>query len=84
LRGQKIRDEPVSWLTGLSIFNNPAVVSTTSSIQPAFRKFYGRCEDLDCHYNLLKDQMLSDVFLANSWTVLDTLILTTDYFINLI
>jgi hypothetical protein len=34
-------------------------------LQAAFRKFYGRYDDLVCHYSLSLGQMLSDVFHTN-------------------
>jgi hypothetical protein len=43
----------------------------------AFRKFYGRYNDLVCLYSLPLGQMLSDVFHTNRVAVFDTLILTT-------
>ena len=36
-----------------------------SRLKSAFRKFYGRYNDLVCHYNLPLGQMLSDVFHTN-------------------
>jgi hypothetical protein len=51
-------------------------VSTVSFTQAAFRKFYGRYNDLICPYNLSLGHMLSDMFHTNQSAVLDTLIFT--------
>jgi hypothetical protein len=48
-----------------------------SRLQAAFRKVYGRDNDLVCQYNLSLGQMLSDVFHTSREAILDTLILTT-------
>jgi hypothetical protein len=50
----------------------------------AFRKFYGRCNDLICPYNLALGHMLFDMFHTNREAVLDTLILTTGRTVYLI
>jgi hypothetical protein len=47
-------------------------------LQLAFRKFYGRYNDLIYNYILSLSPMLSDIFHTNSLTVLDTLTLTED------
>ena len=36
-----------------------------SRLQAAFRKFYGRYNDLFCSYNISLGHMLSDMFHAN-------------------
>ena len=36
-----------------------------SSLKAAFRKFFGRYNDLDCQYSLSLGQMLSDMFHTN-------------------
>jgi hypothetical protein len=46
-------------------------------LQAAFRKLYGRYNDLICPYNLSLGNMLSDMFHTNRKAVLHTLILTT-------
>jgi hypothetical protein len=42
-----------------------------SRLQAAFRKFYGRYNDLICPYNLSLGHMLSDMFHTNRLAVLD-------------
>jgi hypothetical protein len=48
-----------------------------SRLQAAFRKFYGRYNDLACQYNLPLGQILSTVFHTDHKAFLDTLNLTT-------
>ena len=55
-----------------------------SRLQAAFRKFYGRYNDLICSYNLSLGHMLSDMFHTNRYAVLYTLILTTGRTVYLI
>jgi hypothetical protein len=49
-----------------------------SHLHAAFRKFYGRYNDVICPYNLSLAHMLSDMFHTNRYSILDILILTTD------
>jgi hypothetical protein len=68
------------------LFTNKSMLQgfEIAHLKAAFRKFFGRYNDLVYQYNVSLGQMLSDVFHTNYHTVLDTLILTTDFSVYLI
>jgi hypothetical protein len=60
---------------GFQCTNN--TIPILSCLQAAFRKFYGRYNDLVFQYNVSLGKALSGVFHTNRQTVFETLILTT-------
>ncbi|XP_055999510.1 uncharacterized protein LOC130047876 [Ostrea edulis] len=86
IRYAKVRSVNNQFLNRGKLLRNKLMVQgfQQSRLKSAFRKLYGRDNDLVRQYNLSLGQMLSDVFHTDCYSVLGTLILTTENFVYLI